>query len=883
MKELLDVVRQGRVKDVPELVRSLDRAGRKEALAELKELRGDVRGWGWGEWEKRRLVQRALLLAGGACQSGAAAAASWIAARDLRGWEEVPYTTLVGLLSDRDSKWLADVAHRLAARTATARTDYPLIRELVRLSGCEVPLSDGYVYGWVDAVTRSRGRSGLRELRTDPHTPLLVPRLFETSEVADALSWSEQWGPALVSLSQEGVVDRRVLVDGCVARLLRGGKSADLRFFLGLLRLLELTPQEERERTADWMGLAADAPSPVAGYAQEVLARLVLAGGLPARQLAEVSSSVLFRPEKKLVRAQLVLLGKALRQEPGAAGELLPVLSDVFGHEDTALQERALKLVGRHLASVDEESRGELAGAAALLSPVHRDLADEVFGPLLVTDDLASGPYEEILPPLPEPQRLAPPPETLAELVEEVAALLHGRDAGTDVVAREHALDGLVRFAHQDREALAEALAPCVADLWWHDDRTPDLTDLSDVALVVATLLGNVSPGRLQGAVRRQMEFPCRHGRLERIATVRAQEAALGVLTGPLPFLLATPTWHTGTVDPGELVGRLAEYRRLDLRPAECDFAQALLRVRRTGPGAAEAAGAAARLGTEEGDRLAAWLTGEESYGPGVRTVCEVPPPSWSIEPPMKRIAMATPERLVLQREFPAVFQPLGRPWDPGQRACYHWEDATAAWMAVLPEDREVLAAWLLPLAAACADDEQRGGTGFLTALAEAGGEAGPAVHLALAHGLGARHTEDRLVAVDALLVLAARGDLDAQRLGVDLAELVGIGTVKVNRAADALRTAAGTGAYSTVWRVLAGALPGLLADGEPPRGTGEILALAAECAERSGAAGATGTAAVPGLEALGSRRGSSQLVVQARRLANALRQSAEQTTTQMA
>jgi hypothetical protein len=168
-----------------------------------------------------------------------------------------------------------------------------------------------------------------------------------------------------------------------------------------------------------------------------------------------------------------------------------------------------------------------------------------------------------------------------------------------------------------------------------------------------------------------------------------------------------------------------------------------------------------------------------------------------------------------------------------------------------------------------------------LTALAESDGPVGPATHLAVAIGLGCRHAEDRLTAVDALLVLAARGDLDALRLGGTLAGLVGEGTVKPNRLADASRTAAATGAYATTWGVLAGALPDLLAAEQPVRGLGELLAVAADCVERCGA-----TAEIPALDAVAERGGSSQLVVQARRLRKALRNlsaSPDQATTQPA
>ncbi len=100
----------------------------------------------------------------------------------------------------------------------------------------------------------------------------------------------------------------------------------------------------------------------------------------------------------------------------------------------------------------------------------------------------------------------------------------------------------------------------------------------------------------------------------------------------------------------------------------------------------------------------------------------------------------------------------------------------------------------------------------------------GGATHLALAYALGARHQEDRTAAVDALLVLAGRDRLDGALLGRELAILVDRDLVKVNRTADALGTAADTGAHRTVLAVLAAMLPGLLAYEKTPGGSGPAV-----------------------------------------------------------
>ncbi|MFD8019365.1 DUF6493 family protein [Streptomyces lavendulae] len=866
--DLLATVREGRAAELPELLGPLDRDRRKALLAGLKELRGELRAAGWARWQERDLMSPALLVAGAGCHTGAAAAAAWLGARDLRSWRQLPTDLLLDVLAGRDPKWLGDLAHRLAARSATAEQDYPLISALVRMAGCPMPTTDGCVEGWAAAVGASRTPLATA-LREDPYATALVPRLFETAEPVRALAGRcdpdhpHHWPAALAALAEDGHVDRAALLDGCTARLLRGGKPAQLKPYQAVLLGLRPTEAEEGERAADWIALTADAPSPVAGQAQQTLARLAAAGRLTPRLLAEMSAAALFRPEKKLVRAQLVLLGKELRRDPSAAPELLPVLGDAFGHPDTDIQERALNLAAAHLTD-DPALRAALADQAPLLSPAHRGRAAELFG-ASATGAEDTGPYREILPPPPVPVPVAPAPETVAETVELVAALVNSRTVELDEF--ERALDGLVRHSHRDRAALAEALGPALAGGWWLDPEESRYyitsVQLPGLEQVAAAVLG-AGPTREVHRPHVSRRSDCHHTGLRLAHHARLTEAARRITDRPLPFLLATPTEQTGSLDPEVLVARLAEYHRLGQSPAPADFAQALLRVRRD---PAAVPGAAA-LGTPEGDRLAAWLGRGGEGAPVTRRVAPAMGYRYTEEP--ERIVLDTGARPEVLRDFPNPFRELARPRDAAER-CWDSGDDIAL-IAVLPEDRETLSAWWLPALTACAVHGGRGGAAVLPRLAAAGGPAGPALHLVIAVGLGARHPEDRLTAVDALLTLAARGELDGVRLGTDLAELLALGTVKPNRLADSLRTAAATGAHATTWAVLAAALPALLTGtgGGTGVGTGELLALAADCVEQCGAASPDPA----GLAAAAAGTGRSRLVTQSARLHEALRRN---------
>ncbi|MFJ2647793.1 DUF6493 family protein [Streptomyces sp. NPDC087420] len=901
MSELLEAVRAGRVEDVPGLLKPLTARERAAELRELKVLRAEARDHPWTGRQERRRLRDALLVAGAGCQRGAASAVTWMGAADLRVAEALPAGPLVEVLSHQEPAWLADVAHRLAGRPSTAQEDYPLVAALVRLAGCPMPVTDALTRGWAEAVSSSGGTPLAGNLRADPQARAMVLGLFEVTELPFVIVWQADpdvvgdWPGVLAALAGEGVLERDPLVAACLARLLRGGRPRDLPFFLKLLRRLELTGEEERAHTADWIGMVSDGASTVAALAQEVLARLAVSGSLPVGTLADMSGSALFRPEKKLVRAQLVLLGKVLRSDPGAAGVLLPVVAEAFGHEDTDVQDRALKLVARHLSAVEGEVRAGLASAASLLSPVHRSRAAEVFGGRTAVAD--PDPYEEILPPAPRPARLAPVAASLAELVEEVAALTGGRGESSayeprGMAAFERALDGLVRYAHADRAALAGALRDTLAGSWWlKDDPAAGnetwIVRLAGVERVAAAALDRISVRALWYAnAHGPRSTCCAHAALDSVVEARLAEVAYMVRTKSLPFLLATPTWSTGAVDPDVLVERLRTYQRLCAAPSPVDFAQALVRVRRGG--APETVRAAAALGTPEGDRLAAWLV-EEIPAPGLKGADE---PEREPERGARSegghgwlgakgragsLLAGTRQRLVARRDFPTAFRWLGQAATPSG-ACSHWSTGMTHWPGVLPEDRETLATWLLPDVAACAEADRRGGAWWLPLGAEAGGPAGPALRLGIAYGLAARHPGDRLSAVDALLVLTARGQLDGPQLGRDIAMLAISGTVKVNRVADSARTAAATGAYRTVWSVLGAALSDLLADTSRP-GLGDLLSVAAECAERgavTGAATGAGTGTDPGIPALAAvaaRGGSSRLTAQAARLLTALRQ----------
>ncbi|WP_078591688.1 DUF6493 family protein [Streptomyces megasporus] len=907
---VLLAVADGEHKRLPELIAGLSEKQRRSCVPHLKTWRTLMRE----TWNlEARPRKRALVIAGAGCHTGAAAAAQWLAHDDLVLVEPFDVHLLLTVLADRPAPWLGDVAHRLADRIRPDDTwrwaHYTLTERLVLLAGCPVPDGDGFVLAWVrERMFPERSllwpgvvdgaltpplpsavgvRSGtlVERLRSDPFLDALAPRLFEVDGVGALLDgWGtvpdrdgSSWSGALTALAAEGRLDRAALLDGCLSRLLRGGRPTELRGFLALLKALDPTDDEYAARTTVLLRLLPDAPSTVASLAQERLAALDADGRLDVEHLVEASRTVLFRTEKKLVRAQLTWLDTAARRDRKRAGAVVLAAADAFGHEDAAVQERALNLMSRHLKHAGDAVRGELADAAASLSPALRPRAAELLGLEPLTDESA-GPVEDVLPPVPEPAPMPPPLATAAEVAEEVNAVLAAAEAaersgsvtagGPDATAFERALDGLVRHAHRDRRGLVRALRPVVRAHPWHDHHDEWWGDAGagELRFLVAVLCGE-APGDAPSAPGSEAVAHLRRQNLTpfgRVLAARLLEAAWWVVNDPPPFLLATPTTVDGRIAPAELIARLAEYERTGATPGPCDLDQALLRLD-TAAVTPEVPEAAGRLGSPAGRRLRAWLeAGGLSLPEPVREVRTVR--STGYDPTVTRVVLSAPAPVVPCEPAPGFRRLLSACDAPDKRNTYAWHSGVRLWPTVLPNHRELVALCLQSTFAAAADDGLRGGAALLPVLAEAGGPAGAAVHLGLAHALGARHPEDRTAAVDALLLLAARGDLDPTRLGRDVAETVSVGTVKPNRLLESLRETARAGAPGVVWSVLAAALPALLAFDRPPRGLPDLLALGAECAGASGA-----REPVDGLAEVAARGGGGRLVKEARRLRDTL------------
>lgn len=665
----------------------------------------------------------------------------------------------------------------------------------------------------------------------------LIPRVF--ADLAVDAPYRGQAADVVTALAltpeeHAGVATERVrIIEPVLASLLQEDRRKVIADSVAFLRALAPAAAENALFLRDHVAML-DLPLPVAAYGQQALIALDEAGLLEDDVRTEASERILLRPDKKLVRAQLAWLDRVARREPGDAGQILVDAAIAFQHGDMTLQESALKVVARHLQAAGNSVLPELRDAAGRLSPGLSAQAAELFGP---PHGGTAEEFAEVLPAVPGPRPVPAPIETAAEVAQEVAVVLANPQ---DVVAFERALDGLVRHARLDRAALAAALAPVLRRPPAHtgDYTQAGLYDVTAAAAGREPRKWHDEPGHhLPG-------FPPAATPPGAMLQARLAEAIEVIRSGTQPFLLAVPTLATGALDAAALVKRVTELDRLGVTPAPADLAQALLRVTPTTDQSVHAA--AGELRSDAGQRLAQWLR------QGGLPHQDSTPEGWPVSDPASAPA---------GRWYPASPGPDHAPPLPQVAAAlvgpHKQPEMTAGstapfWAAQLPHHRDEVAARIW-----------RVGSGrMLTCLAESGGPAGYAVHWHIARCL----EFDRDAAVDALLVLAAQGQLDSRLFAGQLQALMRGKMSTPERVVGALRAAAETGAYATVWSVLKAALPALLGD-KPVRGAGALLALAVECAAKCGAKGQ-----IAEVEAVANRTGPSQTVKNARLLRDVLR-----------
>lgn len=895
--DLLRSIQLGKVGVVGKLLRGGTEAQR---LPFGPELEAYVKGLPPERWGTHRLGAAVAVAALG-CLPSAARTAALLGRRGLRDcWHRIPVGELVEMSRARELPWLGDLARRLAGKLDRDGDpdQWEMVAGLLAEAGIDPPTDDAFVRGWL-AHRQVWNREGvhrplIERLRADPYLDALLPRLFEVDGLGVELArrdWDREqrrWGEqpavplALVALAAEGRVDRAVLLDGVLGRFLRGDRAAALRAYVVLHDALAPTEAELTERVGRYVRLLPDGHSTVAGLAQRALRRVDDVGGLELDTLLHGSGQLLARPEKMLVKAQLGWLDRVAKRERDRVGEVLETVAVAFGHDALDVQERALTIVLRHAGRLDPPTRARLAELAVGLAGDLPVRAAAALGDPAAATRMELPAVAPLLP-VPAAASMPPPVTGVAELAEEISALVH--DQGS-MIGWERVLAGLVSCHASDPASLRDALVPLleryeVQFLSGHVWGKPQLRQLLGEAVRAAVRVGTKLSGweRGVGMVRAALGGPPAGLPVtgygpgpRRVLALRVAEMAVYTRFQPVPALVATPTRVNGQLDATVLVERLAEAERAGWQPWRFDLEQALLRVPREVDG--DALTRAAALRSPAGVRLARWLTdGGAPHPASVREEQRRPARHRYDQWFLNRL----PERRVVVGLRPggAMHDKLGQELfdiDPPAAPVIEYSDPEyQLWPAVLPNHREVVAAWALPALAGLADSDQRGAE-LLPLLAETTGPVGPAVTLALAYTLAARHEADRVAGLDLFLALAGNGDLDGAALGRELGDLAADGTIKLTRVVTGLAEADRAGARAAVWATIEAALPAVLAG--TPRGGPDLLALGARTAtasEQESGSGGERAELRAVLAEVSARGGSGRLVTETRRLERVL------------
>ncbi|MEV0147923.1 MULTISPECIES: DUF6493 family protein [unclassified Nonomuraea] len=838
--EIRKLIEKRHADRLAERVKALDGAARTDVAARLPALRKELRGW-FDQWDDG-LVDYApvLRVAGAATFGGAAAVASWLYRRDFAPQWAGPdndVDLVLAVIADRPAAWRADLAERLVLRMRVPDDrGMALALALLRETGVEPPPHDPLVAGWVE-----RGPSRLGD---DPLLDHLLPRLFEAQGVGRALQWEkdpeEGWLGALTELAEAGRVKREALIEGCVRRFLLGGTARDLRFFVHLHEALNPSPTEAASRARDYLRLLPASPGPVAELAMK---RLRACDDLDADDLAEAWDSLLFRPERKLVRAGLSWLDRSVRHTPALAEMVAAPLARAFGADSVELQETAVGLALAHAEGMSEEGRATVREAIELLAPELGRRAALVFGGGAVAE-----PEPSLVPPLPDPPErvrgVEPPIDTVEEFVRSRAEGWYSWQAW------ERLLAGFVTLAVRDRAGMEAALRPRMIGAYtgaYHGESWERAEEWLQGAEHALTATAPV-----RDAWRRFMpktRLPAPH----RLLLHRLAEILRAVEEDTLPpLLLATPTHSTGHVAAAELVRRLEVVEAAGAKPLAADLQQALLRLPRTPePGAAERA---ARLTSAAGRIVAAWTCPEVEIKLGWTCGSHGDDHDWH-DRGHHHTARLVPEATLEPTGLPLVDLMLGVPRHCAEAQHSDWWDST------LPSHREVAAAHFMPYVLRRHWGGPSIGPEQARALVRADGPAGAACAVVLARVLGDPRMPE---SVDVLLEAAARDELPASEIGRQAGLLVASGEVRMVDMVAALDAAARWGAHAHVWRMAAAALPVLLPPpgGRSHNGLAEFVRLAVLAAEWCGARGE-----IPEVRDMAARKGSSGLLREVRRL----------------
>ncbi|WP_380169599.1 DUF6493 family protein [Jannaschia sp. R86511] len=811
---------------------------------------------------------------------------------------------VVGAVLDRRPPWLPDLVQRLAEHVAWRGYDgipVDVVEAIRRAAGLPRPTGAAYLTGVVAHIGGSPGTDLPRLLREDDELRGLLPEMLATGDVGTLMSWrqtvheldghggvstrpalrEQTWPGAVALLVAEGALDRDHLVGAALDALLQGGTRGHVGGVLAVHEALGPTTEDAVRHLGAYVALVADGPGTAASVALRLLREADDAGRVDLATALDVARAALSRPEKGMATATLTWLQRLARRSPDRVDDVAVAAGVALQHERRDVQENALAALAKLVPRCRADTVRQLREAAEDTAPVLQARVAEVLG---VPDDgpgLAAPAAPADAGGLPGDLAveadLVAPVRDLRDLVEAAAEHVETHDP----LAGERVLDALSRFAAADREGVRTALRPLRRRLgyesapwrpagfeWDRSERGPVERLLREVLTpaeaagrghIAEGLWGWAPPGGIDGCTGARV--------LELGALIK------GAVSGAL---LASPTRVTGAVDPGAALDRLRAWADRGLDPGPLDLQQLWLRLPPGSDGLAQDLRAV-------GSAASQWLAVAVEHG---RPVIEVVPATvrrrchpWSTHPgesgcgdapvaDVLRPGAGAPELLaragtvtVGSRSGGHATTLPGRVGDVGS----YWErDGLARpleLLLALPQHRDVVAAHLVVRLLETTAVGVPGVTQTLPLLPLAGGPTGVGTALAIGWSAAAADAEVATASADAIRGFARAGGLDGDAAGATIGGLLAWPTVSPVRVARTLTDAARAdpAAQRLVWQIVAAALPALISSGR--RGTLDLVVLAADLAQQTGARGA-----IDGLDQIAGT-GRTRLATEARRL----------------
>ena len=259
--------------------------------------------------------------------------------------------------SKRSEDWILAFVESIAESWAYGEESWPVSHQLLRERNiiCESPQYLGQFIRNIPPVREDSTYNRAAALNFFKDDPLLLEQEFWALFRVEGTMRDHYWtllGPTgsmltLMRHMQDFYEEfRERVLDESLQSLTRDFSAANSRVFHQIYRGMEPTEAENLERAHALMALLGSAPSTTVGLAQEILTPLVvLLSGEQAAQLVEASQPVLFRTEKKVLRAHLKLLKLLVTHHPELAGKVSLTVGEAVETMPVDVQDTARTLI----------------------------------------------------------------------------------------------------------------------------------------------------------------------------------------------------------------------------------------------------------------------------------------------------------------------------------------------------------------------------------------------------------------------------------------------------------------------------------------------------------------------------------------------------------